>query len=105
MMLVLALGSDPERVYERALLQFSEADIAEAFAASRGVTLPSALRTAVKRDGRDLLERLRELAPGRRPVAVQRWSVRRIGLVLWVVFVIALLLAVFVENSADVGLR
>ncbi len=105
MMLVLALGSDPERVYERALLQFSEADIAEAFAASRGVTLPSALRTAVKRDGRDLLERFRELAPGRRPVAVQRWSVRRIGLVLWVVFVIALLLAVFVENSADVGLR
>ena len=45
MMLVLALGSSPELVYERALLQFSEDDIAEAFAASRGVTLPSALRS------------------------------------------------------------
>ena len=49
MMLVLALGSSPELVYERARLRFSEDEIAEAFAASRGVTLPSQLRRDVRR--------------------------------------------------------
>ena len=31
-------------------------------------------------DGRDLLREFRDLAPQRRPVAIQHWSLRRIGL-------------------------
>lgn len=104
MMLVLALGSSPELVYERALEYFSEGEIAEAFAASRGVTLPSALRADVKRDGRALLTRFRELAPERKPVAIQRWSLRRVGLTAWVALVVVALVAIFVENLPDIGL-
>jgi tRNA A-37 threonylcarbamoyl transferase component Bud32/membrane-associated phospholipid phosphatase len=104
MMLVLALSSTPELVYERALLQFREDEIAEAFAASRGVTLPSQLRSDVRRDGRELLARFRELAPDREPVAIQRWSWRRIGLTVWVALVAAALMAIFVGNLGDIGL-
>ena len=104
MMLVLALGSSAEVVYERALLYFSEADIAEAFAASRGVTLPTALRSDVKRDGRQLMERFRELAPEREPVAIQRWSLRRLGLTVWVAVVALALVSIFVDNLSDIGL-
>ena len=104
MMLVLALGSSPQRVYERALLYFTEADIAEAFAASRGVTLPSALRADVRRDGRRLLDRFRELAPQRAPVAIQRWSLRRLALSLWVCLVAVFLALVFLGNLPAIGL-
>ena len=104
MMLVLALRSTPELVYERAALRFDEEEIAEAFAASRGVTLPSQLRSDVKRDGRQLLERFRELAPDHPEVAIQRWSLRRIGLTAWVALVAAAILGIFVENLQDIGL-
>ncbi len=104
MMLVLALGTSAELVYERALLQFSEDDIAEAFAASRGVTLPSQLRADVRRDGRALLDRFRQLAPERRPVSIQRWSIRRIGLTAWVASVAVALAAVFLGSLSDIGL-
>jgi len=80
MMLVLAVGSDPERVYQRALRYFTPAEIAEAFAATRGVASPSQLRMAMKQDGRDLLTQFRRLAPKRPPIAIQRWSVRRVFL-------------------------
>ncbi len=104
MMLVLALGSSAELVYERALRFFSEDEIAEAFAASRGVTLPSALRADVKRDGRELLHRFRELAPDREPVAIQRWTPRRLGLTIWVGLVIAFVAAAFIANLPEIGL-
>ena len=104
MMLVLALGSTPELVYERARLQFSESEIAEAFAASRGVTLPSQLRADVRRDGRELLDRFRELAPAREPVAIQRWSWRRLGLTAWVALVAVALLAIFLDSLPAIGL-
>jgi tRNA A-37 threonylcarbamoyl transferase component Bud32 len=104
MMLVLALGSSPELVYERSLRLFSEEEVAEAFAASRGVTLPSQLRSGVRHDGRELLARFRELAPERKPVAIQRWSLRRIGLTVWVGLLAAFLVAIFVSNLADIGL-
>jgi tRNA A-37 threonylcarbamoyl transferase component Bud32 len=104
MMLVLALRSSPERVYERATRWFTEAEIAEAFAASRGVTLPSALRADVRRDGRQLLDRFRELAPQHAPVSIQRWSLRRLALSVWVTFVVLFLAAVFVGNLAAIGL-
>ena len=80
MMLVLAVRADPARVYQRALNYFAEAELAEAFAATRGVASPTQLRAFMKRDPRDLLAEFRELAPQRQPIVLQRWSVRRIGL-------------------------
>jgi tRNA A-37 threonylcarbamoyl transferase component Bud32 len=80
MMLVLAVRSDPERVYQRALRYFTPAELAEAFAATRGVASPTQLRAFMKRDPRDLLGEFRALAPHRPPIVMQRWSVRRVGL-------------------------
>ena len=80
MMLTLALRSDAARVYERALRLFSPEEIAEAFAATRGMTSPSQLRSMLKGDARDLLDDFRRLAPPHRPIKVQRWSLRRLGL-------------------------
>jgi membrane-associated phospholipid phosphatase/8-oxo-dGTP pyrophosphatase MutT (NUDIX family) len=80
MMLCLALRSDPETVYRRALLQYSPEEIAEAFAATRGLTLTSQLRARLRQDGRDLIGQFRALAPPRAPIRIQRWSIRRIGL-------------------------
>ena len=63
MMLVLAVRTDPQRVYRRALAYFTEAELAEAFAATRGVASPTQLRAFMKRDPRDLLGEFRALAP------------------------------------------
>jgi tRNA A-37 threonylcarbamoyl transferase component Bud32 len=82
MMLVLAVRSDPDQVYRRALRVFTPDEIAEAFAATRGVASPTQLRAFMKRDGRDLLSRFRALAPERRPIALQRWSVRRVAIAI-----------------------
>jgi tRNA A-37 threonylcarbamoyl transferase component Bud32 len=82
MMLVLAVRTDAERVYQRALRFFTPDEIAEAFAAARGIASPTQLRNAMKQDGRDLLAQFRELAPPRRPIALQRWSVKRVALIL-----------------------
>lgn len=92
MMLVLAVRTDAERVYRRALQLFTPDDVAEAFAAARGAASPTQLRVAMKRDGRNLLEQFRALAPSRPPISLQRWSVRRVGLA--VVLVAALGFAV-----------
>src|SRR3954447_18086294 len=56
MMLVLGLRTDAERVYARARLQFTDDEIAEAFAATRGLTMPSQLRRLLRQQGRDLHE-------------------------------------------------
>jgi tRNA A-37 threonylcarbamoyl transferase component Bud32/membrane-associated phospholipid phosphatase len=101
MMLVLALRTDPDRVYQRALRFFSAEEIAEAFAATRGLTMPSqsrALLKARRKEGRDLLARFRELAPKHRPIAIQRWSMRRIGLTLLVVAGFLLALSLTIDN-------
>jgi hypothetical protein len=82
MMLVLALRSDAQGVYEKALHYFSPEELAEAFAATRGVASPTQLRNFMKRDGRDLLVQFRALAPPHAPITVQRWSFRRVGLIL-----------------------
>ncbi|MGH2684046.1 MAG: phosphatase PAP2 family protein [Actinomycetota bacterium] len=96
MMLVLALRSTPERVYDRAARVFEPDEIAEAFAATRSVTMPTQLRQMLRDDGRDLVEAFRRLAPPRKPISIQRWSVRRIGLLASVAIglLLALLLAV-----------
>jgi len=100
MMMVLALRSDPEHVWERALALFTEDELAEAFAATRGIASPSQLRANLKEDGRGILERFRELAPARPPIAIQRWSVRRIALTIAVVLAAVLFLAFLVGNWA-----
>ena len=86
MMLCLALRSSPERVYQRALRQFSAEEISEGFAAARGLALPSQLRRMLREQGRDVHGEFLTLLPERpRPIRIQRWSARRIGLLLLVV--------------------
>ena len=104
MMLVLALRSDAETVYRRALLQFSEDDIAEGFAATHGITVPTQLRQKMKEDGRDLIGELRALAPAREPISIQRWSLRRLGLAASVLLGGIVLLWLFVSNLRAIGL-
>jgi membrane-associated phospholipid phosphatase/tRNA A-37 threonylcarbamoyl transferase component Bud32 len=81
MMLVLALRSDAQTVYDAALRSFTPDELAEAFAATRGVASPTQLRQHLKDDGRDLLAEFRAMAPARRPISVQRWSIRRVALI------------------------
>jgi hypothetical protein len=82
-------------VYEAALRSFTPDELAEAFAATRGVASPTQLRQQMKQDGRDLLAEFRAMAPARRPIAVQRWSVRRVGLIIGslMVFLLAALMS------------
>ena len=89
MMLVLALRSDAPVVYKKATQYFTPEELSEAFAATRGVASPTQLRNFMKRDGRDLQEEFRALAPPRPPITVQRWSLRRIGLILLTLLVVA----------------
>jgi membrane-associated phospholipid phosphatase/tRNA A-37 threonylcarbamoyl transferase component Bud32 len=90
MMLVLAVRTDAERVYGRALKFFTPDEIAEAFAATRGVASPTQLRSAMKQDGRGLLDQFRALAPARRPISLQRWSIVRVALALGLVVCLVL---------------
>jgi len=93
MMLCLALRSSPERVYERARRLFSVQEITEAFAATRGLAMPSQLRHLLRAQGRDLHAEFLGLLPERpAPISIQRWTMRRIGLALAVLC--ALLIAV-----------
>ena len=55
MLLVLALRTDPDRVYARALQSFTPEEIGEAFAAARGLAIPTELQRYLKEDPRDLV--------------------------------------------------
>jgi membrane-associated phospholipid phosphatase/tRNA A-37 threonylcarbamoyl transferase component Bud32 len=107
MMIILALRSSPEYVYERALGLFSPDDIAEAFASTRSVTVPSQSRsfmTAMKRqEGIDLIARFRALAPDHEPISIQRWSLRRVLLTVGTVLVLALVVSIIIENIKGGG--
>jgi membrane-associated phospholipid phosphatase/tRNA A-37 threonylcarbamoyl transferase component Bud32 len=100
MMLVLALRTDAERVYQRALNYFTPDEIAEAFAAARGIASPTQLRTVMKQDGRDLVAQFRALAPARRPISLQRWGPRRVllllGLLLFAFVVVPIIYRMFI---------
>jgi len=99
MMLVLALRTDAEQVYRRARLQFSDEEIAEAFAATRGLTMPSQLRHLLREQGRDLHAQFLQLLPYRLPpVRIQRWSWRRVILTIATLFA-ALLAALILVNN------
>jgi tRNA A-37 threonylcarbamoyl transferase component Bud32 len=104
MMLVLALGSTARLVWERARLRFSDDEIAEAFAASRGVTLPAQLRRSVRRDAPDLMAEFRSLVPDRPPVAIQRWTLRRAGLTLAYGLMALVLLGIFLTGLSNIGM-
>jgi tRNA A-37 threonylcarbamoyl transferase component Bud32/membrane-associated phospholipid phosphatase len=92
MMLCLALRSSPERVYRRALQYFTVEEITEAFAAARGLALPSQLRHLLRAQGRDLHGEFTRLLPSPpQPIRMQRWSARRVG--LWAAMVALVVLA------------
>ena len=108
MLLCLALRSSPQQVYQRALQQFTVGEITEAFAAARGLALPSQLRKMMRAQGRDLAaEFVRLLPTPPRRIAIQRWSTRRVALLLLVLLVLipaAVPLAwVFARSSANPG--
>ena len=98
MMMVLALRTDAPRVYEHALRYFTPEEIAEAFGATRGVASPTQLRSLMKQGGVDLLAEFQALAPPHPPIRIQRWSLRRVALTLWVLLLAFLVLALVVSN-------
>jgi tRNA A-37 threonylcarbamoyl transferase component Bud32/membrane-associated phospholipid phosphatase len=102
MMLCLALRSDPRLVYERALGQFSVEEITEGFAAARGLALPSQLRRMLRAQGRDLHAEFTRLLPAPpHPIRIQRWSLRRIGLMAVVVVLVAFLVQTIAGSIAN----
>jgi tRNA A-37 threonylcarbamoyl transferase component Bud32 len=89
MMLVLALSSDPKLVAERARTYFSDEEIAEAFAATRGLAMPTQLRRMMRERGRDLHAEFLTLLPlTYPPIAIQRWTIRRLVLSAFTIVVI-----------------
>jgi hypothetical protein len=103
MMLILALESDTGRVYKAALRRFTPDEIAEAFAATRGVTVPSQLRTLVMDDDRSLAKEFSLLAPARRRIPVQRWTLRRVTLTAALIGGGAVALAATLQNLHATG--
>jgi tRNA A-37 threonylcarbamoyl transferase component Bud32 len=102
MMLCLALRSSPERVYARARRQFSVEEITEGFAAARGLALPSQLRRMLKAQGRDLhAEFIRLLPSPPQPVSIQRWTLRRVGLLAATVVLTFLLVSFLVSTTTN----
>ncbi|HEY3195452.1 MAG TPA: RIO1 family regulatory kinase/ATPase, partial [Candidatus Dormibacteraeota bacterium] len=105
MLLVFALRSEPRHVYERALRQFTVEEISEALAATRGLTMPSQLRGMMRAHGRDLhAEFLKLLPEPPRPIAIQRFSPRRLGLTLAVLIGAFLAVGLVVSNLQGLGL-
>jgi tRNA A-37 threonylcarbamoyl transferase component Bud32/membrane-associated phospholipid phosphatase len=95
MMLVLALRSDAQQVYDRARRHFSDDEIAEAFACTRGLTMPSQLRHLMRQQGRDLHGEFLRLLPYQLPpVKIQRWSVRRVALTFSALLCLILFVAI-----------
>jgi type IV secretory pathway TrbF-like protein len=103
MMLTLALVSTAEVVYERAVRVFAPDDLAEAFAASRSVTIPTQLRARLRADGRDLVTQFRALAPPRPVVPIQLWTMPRVGVTAGVLLAVVLAAIVVYLYAGLVG--
>ena len=114
MMLVLAVRTDADRVYERALRASPRTRSPRRSPPPRGVASPTQLRSEMKQDGRGLLAEFRSLAPSRPPISLQRWSPRRVLLFLAIVLVAFFVVGqvfgllspahdVPVQNTADCG--
>ena len=67
------------------------------------MAIPTELQAKLKADGRDLLGRFRELAPPHHKVSIQRWSPRRIGLILVAILAVYIAINIMV-NSLIAGL-
>jgi tRNA A-37 threonylcarbamoyl transferase component Bud32/membrane-associated phospholipid phosphatase len=105
MMLVLATRSSCGQVHQRARLQFRDDEIAEAFAATSGITMPSQLRRTMRDQGRDLhAEFLKLLPEWPPPIAIQRWSVRRVGLMVGVALLALLAVLTALSSFGAAGL-
>jgi membrane-associated phospholipid phosphatase len=102
MMIILGLRADPELVYARALKFFAPDDVAEAFAATRSVTVPSQSRSSLKMlkraEGLDVIERFRDLSPPCEPIAIQRWNARRVWLTAGAALAVAVLASLLWSN-------
>jgi tRNA A-37 threonylcarbamoyl transferase component Bud32/membrane-associated phospholipid phosphatase len=104
MMLCLALRSNAQQVYDRALRQFTIEEVSEAFAAARGLALPSQLRRALRAEGRDVHGEFLRLLPERpRPIKVQRWTLRRVVAALLIAVVVILLALNFARLFSNHG--
>ena len=68
------------------------------------MTLPSQLRRELKAEPRDLIGEFRALGPPRRPMRIQRWSPRRLGLTAIVLAVVVAGLVLGVGNLEGIGL-
>lgn len=107
MMLILGLRHDPEHVYQIALEFFTPDDVAEAFAATSGITIPSQSRSAHKQHiagGRpDLIETFRAMAPPCEPISVQRWSRRRLALSAGALLALLWVAGFVIDNLTGAG--
>jgi membrane-associated phospholipid phosphatase len=102
MMLVLALFSGTDRVYQRARQLFTDSDIAEAFAARQGGAMPGQLRQLLSAQSGDLQAEFVCLLPSPpRPFRIQRWTARRVGLWALVAALLAFVGATIAGNVAN----
>jgi hypothetical protein len=100
MMLCLALRSSPELVYRRALRQFTVEEITEGFAAARGPgpAVPAAPDAAGP--GPRPARRVHPLLPSPpQPVSIQRWTLRRVGLLAGTALLAFLLVGMLVSTT------
>ena len=104
MMLTLAVQTDADRVYARALGYFTPDEIAEAFACAVGMAIPTELSGRLKRDPRPIMARFVELAPAHASVSIQTWDLRRIALTAGAAGG-ALILVAMAIDSLFAGLR
>jgi hypothetical protein len=85
-------------VYQRAVARFTIDEIVEAFAATRGLTMPTQLRAMMRQQGKDLHAAFVAMLPyPPQPIRIQRWSMRRFALTLWVLLMAAAAALVAVE--------
>lgn len=107
MLLILSLRMPPEQVYEIAQRHFNPTDMAEAFAATRGVTIPAQLKDELKayrkRTGVDLVQRWEEMTPHSDPIAIQRWSLNRIAVTARVLLIALIVAVIAIDNLLGGG--
>ena len=107
MVLIVSLTLDPEKVFEIAQRYFTTGDIAEAFAATRSITVPGQLRSELKayekERGVDLIQVWRDMTGNRDPIAIQRWSIHRVAVTARVVGIGLIALVVVLQNLTGGG--
>ncbi len=103
MMLSLSAHLPTAVVYERARDHFTDEEIAEAFAATGGVTIPGELRSTLASMDHDALAEFRALAPPRAAIKIQRWTRRRVMALVVLVTTVALAIWLLILNQAIVS--